>query len=114
MTARQNANARPGGPGGEEAGRSEEHDDSPPGRRGQDGGTASFLSDVREWRRRVFRQKGLTLAQSRVAGVLGDYFNSTTREAFPATRRLADDTGLDRSDVRRALQALAGSGFLVL
>lgn len=51
-------------------------------------------------------QVGLPSPQKFVLVLLGDYYNDDWGRAWPSLGRLAEDTGLNRSTVERALKSL--------
>ncbi len=74
----------------------------------------SFVREKFAWLRQVARDDALPSGAARVAVELCGYFNASSREAWPATGTLATALALSEDTVRRALQAMARRGHLVV
>lgn len=66
--------------------------------------------EAREWAKTV---TGLSATQKSVLKEIADRFNEGEERAWPSTGRIAQDTGLDRSTVVRALRVLEGKGLII-
>ncbi|MEW6537905.1 MAG: helix-turn-helix domain-containing protein [Pseudomonadota bacterium] len=66
------------------------------------------------WMRQVFSDPTIGHLACRVAGLLIDHINATTREAWPSQSRLAQAAGVTPRSIQNALQKLTSSGHLTV
>lgn len=59
------------------------------------------------------KQADLPSSQKFVLLMLGDYFSDEWGRAWPSLGRLAEDTGLNRSTIERAIKSLRDRGLVV-
>lgn len=73
-----------------------------------------FTRQKMEWLGRVHRDRRLSPSCFQVAFAVAGYINRQSLEAWPAQDRLADDCGMTRSGLRKALYALRDAGHLII
>lgn len=77
------------------------------------GDSAQYRQQQEAWRRVVRYLKGLTAGDKIVLLALQEYQNKGTGHAYPSNATLADECGLGREKVNRALRAGVKAGLLV-
>lgn len=67
-----------------------------------------------EWHKQMIRSTALSTTAKLVGAAMFDYSDEHGRKVFPSKSTLAEDTGLSKSTVHRAIQSLRDAGWIRL